>query len=199
MASLDYVSWILALIILYIVKVIAFDRRRKAPPPPGPKGLPFIGNVQDLPPPDQPIWLHWLKLKDKYGRGSLSGSSLIALYINTCRKALSALLPSLVGPSSLSMIQKRLLTLWKSDLRTTPLGQEWYLRLKCVLPPNFASSHPTDRVLGVAGNTRWGSCRTAIVFELLVNICTQFSGQKRRYPSFIHCKKQRCGAFCYVQ
>ncbi|KAH8901213.1 cytochrome P450 [Thozetella sp. PMI_491] len=35
--------------------------------PPGPKGLPLIGNIRDLPPKGLPEWQHWIKHKDKYG------------------------------------------------------------------------------------------------------------------------------------
>lgn len=35
--------------------------------PPGPIGLPIVGNIADLPPPGKPEHLHWLKFKDKYG------------------------------------------------------------------------------------------------------------------------------------
>jgi fumagillin biosynthesis cytochrome P450 monooxygenase len=35
--------------------------------PPGPKGLPIIGNLLDLPPTSKHEYLHWLKHKDLYG------------------------------------------------------------------------------------------------------------------------------------
>lgn len=35
--------------------------------PPGPKPLPIIGNVFDLPPKGEPEFLHWFKHKDTYG------------------------------------------------------------------------------------------------------------------------------------
>lgn len=35
--------------------------------PPGPRALPIIGNIRDLPPPGQPEYMHWLKFKDLYG------------------------------------------------------------------------------------------------------------------------------------
>jgi hypothetical protein len=35
--------------------------------PPGPKPLPIIGNVLDLPPQGEPEFLHWFKHKDTYG------------------------------------------------------------------------------------------------------------------------------------
>ncbi|KAL3458739.1 putative cytochrome P450 oxidoreductase OrdA-like protein [Aspergillus heterothallicus] len=38
-----------------------------APLPPGPKPLPLVGNLRDLPAPDTEEWVHWLKHKDLYG------------------------------------------------------------------------------------------------------------------------------------
>lgn len=37
------------------------------PLPPGPKGLPIVGNINDLPPPGVPEYQHWLKHKERYG------------------------------------------------------------------------------------------------------------------------------------
>ncbi|KAK3617836.1 hypothetical protein LTR56_015645 [Elasticomyces elasticus] len=54
--------------ILYAVKRRFFDNKQNdGPLPPGPKGLPLVGNVNDLPPPGVPEYQHWLKLKDAYG------------------------------------------------------------------------------------------------------------------------------------
>lgn len=39
----------------------------RLPLPPGPKGLPLVGNVADLPPPGTQEWVHWRKHKDLYG------------------------------------------------------------------------------------------------------------------------------------
>lgn len=44
-----------------------FFTKRKLPLPPGPKGLPIIGNIRDLPPPGIPEWQHWIKHRDLYG------------------------------------------------------------------------------------------------------------------------------------
>lgn len=37
------------------------------PKPPGPKGLPLIGNALDIPAGDQKQWLHWQTHKSLYG------------------------------------------------------------------------------------------------------------------------------------
>ena len=60
---------VLVLFLLYFLINVFFARKKinALPPlPPGPKGLPFIGNVNDLPPPGQD-YQHWLKHKDRYG------------------------------------------------------------------------------------------------------------------------------------
>ncbi|KAG6042652.1 hypothetical protein E4U17_001285 [Claviceps sp. LM77 group G4] len=51
--------------------------------PPGPKGLPIVGNVFDLPPEGIPEYEHWLKLKDVYGpisSMSVLGTTLVVLH-----------------------------------------------------------------------------------------------------------------------
>jgi cytochrome P450 len=57
------------LIAVFFLKIILFDRNNtnKLPLPPGPKGLPLLGNVNDLPPPGSKEYLHWLNHKDLYG------------------------------------------------------------------------------------------------------------------------------------
>jgi hypothetical protein len=53
----------LACLVLYLaVKKI----RSKGPLPPGPRGLPFIGNALDMPKDYE--WEHWAKHKEIYGR-----------------------------------------------------------------------------------------------------------------------------------
>lgn len=51
--------------------------------PPGPKPLPIVGNVRDLPPSEAPEYQHWLKFKDAYGlisSVSVLGQPIILLH-----------------------------------------------------------------------------------------------------------------------
>ncbi|KAF1837812.1 cytochrome P450 [Decorospora gaudefroyi] len=52
---------------LYVVYRFFGSKSKVLPLPPGPKPVPFIGNINDLPKPGVPEWDHWLKHKDLYG------------------------------------------------------------------------------------------------------------------------------------
>lgn len=63
-------STAIAFSILYLIKHVFYNTKPTAPLPPGPPAKPIIGNLADLPSPGQQDWVHWLKLKDTYGRQS---------------------------------------------------------------------------------------------------------------------------------
>lgn len=55
----------------WIVTTLRGRKRYPLPLPPGPKQKPIIGNLRDLPTPDQQDWMHWLKHKELYGKRKL--------------------------------------------------------------------------------------------------------------------------------
>ncbi|KAL4902171.1 hypothetical protein BDW74DRAFT_158711 [Aspergillus multicolor] len=81
----------LGLIILYLFKH-TFSNEQEAPLPPGPPPKPLIGNLRDLPSPDQQSWVQWLKHKDLYGPiSSLSVFGQTIVIINEARIAFDLL------------------------------------------------------------------------------------------------------------
>ncbi|KAF6829462.1 cytochrome p450 oxidoreductase [Colletotrichum musicola] len=83
-----------ALLLVYVIdKLIQAKKNAKLLPlPPGPKGLPIVGNLKDLPPPGSFGSKHWLKFKDEYGPLSsitIMGNTIIL--INDAQLALDIL------------------------------------------------------------------------------------------------------------
>jgi hypothetical protein len=61
---------VLAVLLGTIALYVAYRLRSKndgLPLPPGPKGMPFLGNVNDMPKPGILECHHWLQHKDLYG------------------------------------------------------------------------------------------------------------------------------------
>jgi hypothetical protein len=90
--SPTFLSTASVLAVAYIVNRILKSNSHSQLLPPGPKGLPLLGNVADLPPPGMLECHHWLKHKDEYGPiSSLTVLGQIFIIINDAQIALELL------------------------------------------------------------------------------------------------------------
>ncbi|GLA93934.1 hypothetical protein AtubIFM57143_000787 [Aspergillus tubingensis] len=91
MNTLIYAS-VFGILALYVVRLSHFRKRGALPLPPGPKGLPLVGNIHDLPPHGSREWEHWLKHKDIYGPiSSVSTPGNTLIIINDAKVAIDLL------------------------------------------------------------------------------------------------------------
>lgn len=62
------ISFMIGLVVSLTASYIYTKTIKKRPPlPPGPKGWPLVGNINDLPPPGVREWEFWHEHKEKYG------------------------------------------------------------------------------------------------------------------------------------
>ncbi|KAL5040935.1 hypothetical protein BDW71DRAFT_212621 [Aspergillus fruticulosus] len=81
----------LGIVLLYFLKR-SLTKKQSAPLPPGPPREPLIGNLRDLPSPDQKNWVHFLKHKDLYGPlSSLTVFGQTIVILNDARVAFDLL------------------------------------------------------------------------------------------------------------
>ncbi|KGO66956.1 Cytochrome P450, E-class, group I [Penicillium expansum] len=66
MLSTLWLGFLIAFV-FWIATALPGRKKYPLPLPPGPKQKPIIGNLKDLPTPDQQDWMHWLKHKELYG------------------------------------------------------------------------------------------------------------------------------------
>jgi len=91
---------LLAVIVLYMYSHLKPTRTSTLRLPPGPKGLPILGNIHDLPKAGKLECHHWAEHKDLYGKCRVQIPRTV---VDACFQGLSALLQYLDRPSSSSM------------------------------------------------------------------------------------------------
>ncbi|KAK2037953.1 cytochrome P450 [Colletotrichum somersetense] len=82
MASIIPIQFIIPLVGLCVCYIF-FRKPAGAPLPPGPRGLPIVGNIRDLPRPGKAEYQHWIKFKDAYGPISsvtVAGQTLVLIH-----------------------------------------------------------------------------------------------------------------------
>lgn len=83
MSQLIIVQGIVVALAFVIYRLFFRKKQTLLPVPPGPKPLPILGNINDLPPPGVPEYEHWLPFKDKYGPVSsvnVLGQTMVILH-----------------------------------------------------------------------------------------------------------------------
>jgi hypothetical protein len=90
MATLSWMLWATVILVGYLM-YRQQNQKLRYKLPPGPKSLPILGNIKDLPPDGTPEYQHWLKHKDLYGGISsvtVLGMSLVLIHDKEAAHAL---------------------------------------------------------------------------------------------------------------
>jgi hypothetical protein len=69
MAAFFFLCGIFAVSLVFLLarSKLRGNANHTLPLPPGPNGLPLVGNINDLPPQGSQEYLHWLRFKERYG------------------------------------------------------------------------------------------------------------------------------------
>lgn len=99
MAAVFLILWPIIAFVGYIIyQELNKNDHHKLPP--GPKGLPIMGNIKDFPPAGMPEYQHWLKHKDLYGGISSVTILGMTLVIIHDKKAVRDLLEQVASKTS---------------------------------------------------------------------------------------------------
>ncbi|KAM3543237.1 hypothetical protein ARSEF1564_003867 [Beauveria bassiana] len=100
MAVSIWLTWVLMAVVGYLVYKKSTSDKNKSRLPPGPKPMPVLGNIHDLPPPGKLEYSHWLEHKDVYGSISSVTVMGMTLVIIHDKKAAHDLLDQVAAKTS---------------------------------------------------------------------------------------------------
>lgn len=80
MSPATLLSIVLGVLTLYVTKALWTRKKSSKSLPPGPPGMPILGNIADLPPVGVQDWMHWIKHNDLYGMCASSSTLLYPCY-----------------------------------------------------------------------------------------------------------------------
>jgi hypothetical protein len=141
---------LLGLVLVYLIYRLFRSLKHDLPLPPGPKGLPLIGNINDLPKPGALEWHHWLVHKDIYGPlSSITVLGQTFIIINDADIALEMLRDrAVVNSGRPTMVYGGEMIGWKDILGMTQANEAFKMQRKNIA--KVASSAATlsvfDRV-----------------------------------------------------
>ncbi|KAJ0166598.1 O-methylsterigmatocystin oxidoreductase, partial [Colletotrichum tanaceti] len=158
------VSVLGVVLVVYLVEraVNAVKNGRRPPLPPGPRGLPIIGNVNDLPKPSEFEAQHWLKHKELYGPiSSVTTMGQTLVIVNDARLAYELLdVRSAKHSSRPSQVMTGEMVGFKYLLGGLPYGEQFRAQRKDV-----------SRVLGTkAAAAKYNTLQEAEVGHFLLHL-----------------------------